>query len=260
MKMMPKNLTISDAAAFLADYASRLWGCGATCVRIEKNVGRIAAALGVDCELTVMPAQVEVSVCEPGTPHTVVAARRVKGAGINFDANARLSRLSWAIADGRVDYAGALARLEEIKHLRPTGQWEVLALASLANAAFCRLFGGDAAAMAVVFVATLAGFRLKQIMLADGHDLRMTVLCAAFFSASISAGAALFGWGSTPEIALATSVLYLIPGVPYINAASDLIARHYLCSFSRLMDACVLTACLSAGLCAGMFILGLADF
>ncbi len=67
----------------------------------------------------------------------------------------------------------------------------------------------------------------------------------------------MFGWGTTPEIALGTSVLYLIPGVPYINAISDIIGRHYLCALSRFMDACVLTCCLSAGLCIGMFILGL---
>ena len=70
----------------------------------------------------------------------------------------------------------------------------------------------------------------------------------------------MFGIGSTPEIALGTSVLYLIPGVPYINAVSDMIDRHYLCAFSRFADAVVLTACLSAGLCGGMLVLGLRWF
>ena len=59
---------------------------------------------------------------------------------------------------------------------------------------------------------------------------------------------------------MATSVLYLIPGVPYINSASDLIDGHYLCSFSRFVDACVLTACLSIGLCAAIAIFGLKYF
>ena len=97
-------------------------------------------------------------------------------------------------------------------------------------------------------------------MLDDGRDIRLAFLCASFFSATISAGGHIFEIGSTPEIALGTSVLYLIPGVPYINAVSDMIDRHYLCGFSRFIDALVLTACLSAGLCAGMFILGLKWF
>ncbi len=112
-------------------------------------------------------------------------------------------------------------------------------------------------AMCVVFFATLAGFYLKQIMLGYNRDIRFTFLCCAFFSAAISAGAYVFGWGQTPEIAMATSVLYLIPGVPYINSASDLIDGHYLCAFSRFTDACVLTACLSAGLCGGILLFGI---
>ena len=93
-------------------------------------------------------------------------------------------------------------------------------------------------------------------MLDDGRDIRLTFICAAFFSSAISAGGHIFGLGATPEIALGTSVLYLIPGVPYINSVSDLWGRHYLCALWRFTDAFILTACLSLGLCAGMLILG----
>ncbi len=36
-----------------------------------------------------------------------------------------------------------------------------------------------------------------------------------------------------------------------------MIDRHYLCAFSRLMDAFVITACITVGLCGGIFLLGL---
>ena len=97
-------------------------------------------------------------------------------------------------------------------------------------------------------------------MLRNGADVRVTFFMCAFISSALAYGATLFGWGATPDVALATSVLYLIPGVPYINAASDLIGRHYLCAFSRFADACVLTACLSAGLCLGIRLLGIEWF
>ena len=242
---------------FLGEYTSWLWGCGATCIRIEKNVGRISAALGVEVDVTVMPGHVELYARAPqGDMELPVVIRKAPRCGINFTINTRLSRLSWEIADGKVGYGEAMEKFREIISSPPTPRDEVLLLASLANGAFCRLFGGDIIAVALVFIATLAGFKLKQMMLASKRDVRLTFLCCAFFSASISAGASIFGWGDTPEIALATSVLYLIPGVPYINSASDLLAGHYLCAFSRFVDALVLTACLSVGLCAGMYLLG----
>ena len=247
-------------ASFLAEYAALLLGCGSTCIRIEKNTKRIAEAFEVNLDIFIMPAHVSVSVWSSDRKGAVMAQRKTASCGISFDLNTRLSQLSWEIADYNLDLPTAVAHFESIKATKPTGKWEVLILTSLANSAFCRLFGGDWFAMLIVLVSTLAGYRLKQIMLEDGCDIRLTFLCASFFSASISAGGHIFNIGTTPELAIGTSVLYLIPGVPYINSVSDMIYRHYLCAFSRFLDAAVLTACLSAGLCVGMLILGLRWF
>lgn len=253
-------VSIDDVAAFLADYASALLGCGATCIRIEKNTRRLAAAFGVNLEIAIMPAHVHVSVWRGDVCRACDVMRKVASGGISFNLNAKLSRLSWEVADNHLGYDAAVGQFNEIRQTKPTGSVEVLFLASLANASFCRLFGGDLVAMLIVFVSTLVGYRVKQVMLEDKRDVRLTFLCASFFSAAISAGGHVFNIGTTPEIALGTSVLYLIPGVPYINAVSDMIDRHYLCAFSRFADAAVLTACLSAGLCAGMLLLGLRWF
>ena len=257
----PDNSTVlKETAAFLAEYASLLLGCGSTCIRIEKNTRRMAEAFGVNIDIFIMPAHVTVSVWNTDRSQTEMAQRKTASCGISFDLNTRLSQLSWKVADNSLPLHTAVERFQCIKTTKPTGKWEVLILASFANAAFCRLFGGDYFAMLIVFVSTLTGYRLKQIMLEDGRDVRLTFLCASFFSASISAGGHIFNIGSTPELALGTSVLYLIPGVPYINSVSVMIYRHYLCAFSRFLDAAVLTACLSAGLCAGMLMLGLKWF
>ena len=251
---------LRETAAFLAEYASLLSGCGATCIRIEKNTKRMGRAFGVNIDPFIMPAHVSVSVWITDRTNDVTALRKTPSCGISFNLNTRLSQLSWEVADNRLDLPSAIERFGRIKSTKPTGKWEVLILASLANAAFCRLFGGDVSSMLIVLVSTLAGYRLKQIMLEDGCDIRLTFLCASFFSASISAGGHIFNISSTPELAIGTSVLYLIPGVPYINSVSDMIYRHYLCAFSRFLDAAVLTACLSVGLCAGMLLLGLKWF
>lgn len=244
-------------ATFLADYAALLYGCGATCIRTEKNTRRMAEAFGMECDISIMPTHIYISVWRKQPADTGMAIRKTIGCGINFNLNARLSRLSWEVADKQLDFATAVERLERIRETKPTGKYEVLLLTSLANASFCRLFGGDWIAMLIVFLSTLAGYKVKQIMLEDKRDVRLTFLCASFFSSALSAGGHIFQIGTTPEVALGTSVLYLIPGVPYINAISDMLDRHYLCAFSRFMDAAVLTACLSVGLCAGMFLLEL---
>ena len=246
---------ISEAGLFLADYAAWLWGCGATCVRISKNVNRIASSFGYEAEIIVMSGNIAVALYAHHGERGEVFICRNKACGINFDLNARLSALSWNITDNRLDISVARNLFTRIISRHYHSGMRIMLFTSLANASFCRLFGGDHAAMATVFFATMAGYYIKQRLLRLKADSRVVFFICAFVSSVLCAGANLFNWGSTPQVAIATSVLYLIPGVPYLNAASDLIARQYLCSFSRFTDAVVLTASLSAGLCLGLVVM-----
>lgn len=255
---MPYNTTpcVKDSCIFLADYAAWLCGCGATCIRIEKNVCRIARAFGIDVAMDIMPSHITLT-GNDGNGGTFTLVRHVSHAAISFDMNTQLSKLSWDIADGKCGYREALSRFDAIKHIPPANKWMVLVLASLANASFCRLFGGDFVSMIVVFISTVCGYRIKQMMLDEKIDVRFVFICSSFFSAVLGAGCHLFGWGSTPEIALGSSVLYLVPGIPYINAVSDMLDGHYVCAFSRLINGVVLTSCLSLGLICGLIILNI---
>lgn len=252
---------LSEIGYFLADYAAWLLGSGATCIRIEKNVRRMAQAFNVHLSLALMPSYVLVSVWQSSQQEAVNHHCAIHKGAISFYVITQLSKLSWEVADGKLNFQEAREQVASIVlHPYTTNRWAVLLLASLANAAFCRLFQGDAASMLLVFAATMAGYLLKQIMLEDKADVRLVFFCSAFFSSVITAGGYVFGWGETPDIALGTSVLYLIPGVPYINAVSDMLDGHYLCSFSRFMNAAILTFCLSAGLCGGLLLMNLRWF
>lgn len=253
----PTSNSAMEVCRFLSLYAAWLLGCGSTCIRTEKNVKRIAKALDMDVDISIMPSHLHMSVCDWKRDDTCTRMERICKHGISFNINTQLSRLSWELSDGKIDFQEAQILFGRIIQTEPTDQRLVLFLVSVANMSFCRLFGGDKISMLIVFVATFAGYLLKQMMLEDKRDVRLVFFCSAFFSSVIAACGHLFNWGETPGIALGTSVLYLIPGIPYINSVSDLLDGHYLCSISRLVDAVVLTACLSTGMCGGMFLMGL---
>ncbi|MDE7119430.1 MAG: threonine/serine exporter family protein [Muribaculaceae bacterium] len=251
----PKELCL-----MLARYSAWLVACGATCIRTEMNVRRIAAAYGMEVQLAIMPRHVHVSVWEGNDSDAVTAIASVDKPAISFNINTRLSQLSWQIADKNITYAGARQRMQQIIADDRQPKALVLVLVALANASFCRLFGGDPAAMAIVAFATLAGYYVKQLMLGWHTDMRVVTLVCSFISSVLGATGLLFSIGTTPTIALATSVLYLVPGIPFINSFSDMLYRHYICAFSRFSDALVLTCCMSAGLCAGMTLMGVGMF
>ena len=245
---------------FLAKYSSVLLGCGSTCIRLEKNVKRIAEAYGMEAELYIMPRHIQISVWEKSHTATVTVLEAVSPIGISFEVNTLLSRLSWEIADKKISFGEAIEIFEGIISCRKQKKFLIILLVALANASFCRLFGGDIAAMITVSISTAIGYLLKMILLKINIDVRMVVLLSALLSALIAGSAVEFSIGGTSRIALATSVLYLVPGIPFINSFSDVIYRHYICAFGRFFDAVVLTCCLSAGLFLAMRILGINMF
>ena len=124
----------------------------------------------------------------------------------------------------------------------------MLVTVGLANASFCRLFGGDWTAAGIVFTATLVGFAARQRMQAHGVNHFLIFIISAFM-ASLCASVAL-RFDCTAETALATSVLYLVPGVPLINGVIDIVEGHILIGFSRLINALLLIICIAIGLSA----------
>ena len=116
----------------------------------------------------------------------------------------------------------------------------------------CRLFGGDWFAVSIVFTATLLGFFLRQRMQARGFN-HYVIFIASSFAASMYASVALM-FDTTSEVALATSVLFLSPGVPLINGVIDIVEGHVLNGIARLASALMLIICIAIGLSCTLMI------
>lgn len=247
---------INALAAFFAEYSTVALASGATCLRLEKNVERMASAFGASVDIAIMPRHVHMTLSDLESGQCVTVVAGVKPRPLSFDAITSLSALSWEVYDGKADFEQARCRLDQIASAKKAPGIAVVLLATAANASFCRLFDGDPTAMLVVAGATFAGLMIKNTLLKLRCDVRLTFFICAFVSAVIGSTCLLFDIGGTQAVALGTSVLYLVPGIPFLNSFSDLLNRHYICAFSRFTDAVVLTCCLSAGLCAAMWVMG----
>lgn len=254
-RMMTRKTNLAETSNFLTAYATLLLSSGATTLRTEKNIGRMADFYGVKLSLIIMPRHVEVMTYADGCTETHISEWK---RGINFFAITALSRLSWRVVEELLDVHEAECLLTEICKKKRLPVIGVTMMAGLANASFCRLFTGDYWAMGFVFLATVCGFYTKhRLITVMGIDMRIATLLVACVSSVISCGVSIYGLGTTPDIALATSVLYLVPGIPYINAFSDLIGGHYVCALSWFITAMETTMCLGTGLLLGNYLLSI---
>ena len=239
---MKTRQELTEILDFIADYATYLLASGVHTSRVIRNSQRIGQSQGVDIQLSSFQKSTILTVRDDATGEAVTRVVKIPVLPISFERNSDLSALSWDALDDRLPLDEIRRRYGELIDKPRIDPIFVLVTVGLANASFCRLFGG------IVFTATLVGFAARQRMQAHGVNHFLIFIISAFM-ASLCASAAL-RFDCTAETALATSVLYLVPGVPLINGVIDIVEGHILIGFSRLINALLLIICIAIGLSA----------
>ena len=234
---MKTRQELTEILDFIADYATYLLASGVHTSRVIRNSQRIGQSQGVDIQLSSFQKSTILTVRDDATGEAVTRVVKIPALPISFERNS--DRLPLDEIRRRYGELIDKPRIDPIF---------VLVTVGLANASFCRLFGGDWTAAGIVFTATLVGFAARQRMQAHGVNHFLIFIISAFM-ASLCASAAL-RFDCTAETALATSVLYLVPGVPLINGVIDIVEGHILIGFSRLINALLLIICIAIGLSA----------
>ena len=243
---------------FLLRFATTQTSVGVQTSRIVINTTRIAHAYGY--EPTIMTFQRNITMTltpvlgdgrhsyRPLDAHPVSGMLQHRHGPLNFFYNAELSRLSWFAYDNHLSLDELEERFQRIIQTPPMNRWLMLYLISQANMAFCLLFGGDLMSGLFVFLGTFCGFLLRQELNRHHVYHYLTVVLSALVASFIVGVGAKLGYEEMPKIALSASVLYLIPGVPFINGMMDVLDGYVLNGISRLLTAVMIVVSITVGL------------
>lgn len=240
---------IQELTNFLSEYTAKMLSIGTYTARIERCVRRIADAYDYEASLMIFVRHFIISVMDPADNSirrtyvkTGVAAR------ISFDLISELSALSWEIYDEKISLARARAAFAEILASQKKSFAKTLVLLSVANAAFCELFGGDGGAMALVFAATAFGICARYLLSKLKINLKIQYIAVSFAVSFIVSLGARYGLSATPDVAVGSSILFLIPGVWLINSVFDILNENMLVGISRGLNTGLLIICIAIGL------------
>ncbi|MCD8043703.1 MAG: threonine/serine exporter family protein [Tannerellaceae bacterium] len=238
--------SVKEIASFLSGYAALLMGSGVHTSRVIRNSGRIAESQGVILKASVFHKNIILTVHRKDCPETYVEVVDIPVLPISFEYNSELSALSWEAYDKHLSLGVLREKYNQIIESPRINPLFVLLMVGFANASFCQLFGGDWLSTVIVFSATLVGFFLKSQMQARHLNHYIIFITSAFVASACAATSLIFE--TTSEIALTTSVLFLIPGVPLINGVIDIVEGYILTGFARLTHAMLLVICIAIGL------------
>ncbi|MDX1993150.1 MAG: threonine/serine exporter family protein [bacterium] len=229
---------------------------GADSARIEETVHHVGTGLGCDwMDILVSPNALVITASSGGEFRTKV--RRVTRLGVNFAAVDAINDLSRRIDMGLADRAAVRAELRQIADAKPLyNRWLVVGMVGASCAAFGRLFGADFPVIAVTFVAAAAAQLVRQELHKRHLNPYIIVVLTAFAAGLIASTATVLSIGERPNLALAASVLLLVPGVPLINAAEDLIYGHAVTGVVRGLTGALIALCIALGLLLAMGMMG----
>lgn len=257
---MGEKRELQQVADLLLDIAASLMGAGSHTSRLVRNVSRMATSFGYEIFMTVFQKNMTMMVRKSGSIESITLVRSTKHMALNFRVVADLSELSWHIHDNNLSIEEAREEYERVM-ATPRLPWiAVWPLVAIANASFCKLFAGDLQSCLMVFVATFIAFFVRQRLMNWGIVHPIVFIIASFTSSMIAGLCSIYNIGTTPDIALATSVLFLIPGVPLINSIMDILEGHVLMGISRFINAMTLVVGITIGFMFTLMLLGIEKF
>jgi len=178
--------------------------------------------------------------------------RQIPAYKINFYIVSEISRLSWIALEERWNCHQIQGQINQIKNKKQYPFWLTAIFVSLAGASFAKLFGGDYQSMIIAFAATFTGMFVLYFAIKNHLNPYLRTYLASLSASIIASLGILFEWGDKPHIALATSILFLVPGVPLINSFNDLYNNHILNGSVRFISGLMTVLFIGLGLITAM--------
>jgi uncharacterized membrane protein YjjP (DUF1212 family) len=210
---------------------------GAEAERVEETIRACGTGLGVEpSEILVSYGSVMVTYESGGELRTKIRCASPKS--VNMKLIESISHLTHQVEAGRVELAEFRTALERIRDSpRHYGPLLTAVIAGVGCGAFCRIFDGNWAAFAATCVAASIGTWTRGVVLRRNLNTFFSALLSAALSSTIVLILHALFVLDTPSAALSACVLTLVPGVPLITAAADLVKGHIAVGMARATEA-----------------------
>ena len=228
---------------------------GAESILIEQTAQRLGKALGVDSvEISMIPVAIVLTTLHNN--QSVTTTRRVHHKPINMSIVCEIQKTVIDMEKKNYDVAYLT---ETLKQIQPNyyNRWLVVLMVGLACASLAFLQGSDWGAFFITLLASSTAMFVRQELAKRRFVLIITFGITAFTATMISSLSQLNGISSTPNIALASSVLLLAPGFSFLNSFLDSLKGYLMMGWGRWMEGILLTIATSVGIIIAMAILNI---
>ena len=229
---------------------------GAESALVEELSTRLGLALGMDSvESAISSNAIVLTTIKDG--QCLTSTRKNQDRGINMHVVTEVQHIVILAEHKLLDLKEIEKRFNQIKPLRYP-RWLVVLMVGLSCACFCKLNKGGWDGALVTFFASSIAMYVRQLLTHRQLHPQINFCITAFVATTVSGLLLrLPQFANTPTIAMAASVLLLVPGFPLINAVADMIKGHINTGLARWAIASLLTLATCIGVVMAMTLWGL---
>ncbi len=251
---MDSSKELIKATNLLLETASLLMVSGANTIRVNLTINRFASVLNFKTSFFISHKSIIMTLYEEDTTRTCTRVKNIPPHAINFTIISEVSKLSWHAVTEDWTLEQISNELEIIRNKKRFSKLTVLIAVSLAGAGFCNIFEGDYLNMLVAFISTFVGLVVFQLTHKEKFNVYMRIVVGSFVASLIAGFGVMFNIGTHPQTALATSILYLVPGVALINSFTDLLDNNIINGMVRFTTGLMTVLAIALGLFITMLI------
>ena len=235
---------------------------GADTSRITRNMLRAASYMGIPknrihYHITYTTLMLNIN----DDTHSYTEFRKCQYHGVNLAAIMAISKMIWRAMEENYPLDRYEKELLKIQH-QPSPYPLIMraAGASFACGGFSMLFGADWIAFFATAIASFIGFFVRELCRHYAFHTYATTAITAF-AASMVAWSTQFAFpSSTPLYPMMSCSLFLIPGIPMINAIDDMLNNFINGGIIRLVNALLIISCMTFGIVLALWIGNVHDF
>ncbi len=226
-------------------------------VDLTKRLGVALGVNGVECGLSFNA----ITLTTLYNGHCITTVRNTVHQGINVSILVQIQQIvldmeRQRLTQGRDEQAvtNTERRLDEIDRL-PYPNMLMSFFVGISCACFAYLNGGGFAIAGVTLMAAFFAMRTRIYLSAHHFNPFVVVIITAFVATLLGAAAYFLELGENADIAVASSVLLLVPSFPIINALSDILKGYINMGVGRWMFATMLTLSACVGIVTALILL-----
>jgi uncharacterized membrane protein YjjP (DUF1212 family) len=222
---------------------------GAESERVERTMRAAGATFGCSWSSVLVTYDALLITELTGTSHRT-KLHRVRPRAVNMSLIEQISHLSHRLNKKELSAGELRTALERIERTpRHYSAPLTIVTVGLGCAAFSRLFQGDWGAFAATFAGTASAMWVRHYYARREPNRLIFVGVSALLAATVvGALQRLLAISETPSAAFVASALMLVPGVPAINAAQDMIKGHLGVAVPRAVEAALVILAGALGL------------